>query len=216
MDDSYLVLTQTPIIPVIAIEQLEDAIPLAEALVSGGLTHLEVTLRTECAIAAMELIANKVTGATLGAGTVTTSQQFASTVSAGAQFVVSPGHNEALFQASLDTAIPLLPGAVTASEIMRVADAGFPIVKFFPAATSGGHQAIKAFQGPFPGVNFIPTGGVSPDNLSSYLSLSNVVAVGGSWMLPTALIRDKDWDGITKLAAEACNLASSLQTSKEN
>jgi len=216
MNDSYTMFSQVPIIPVIAIQHLEDAVPLAEALVAGGLTTLEVTLRTDCAAAAMKAIANQVEGAVLGAGTVTTESQFHEVVDSGARFVVSPGHNDELFKASGDTGIPLLPGAVTASEIMRVIAAGFPIVKFFPAATSGGHQAIEAFRGPFPSVKFIPTGGVNPKNLASYLSLSNVVAAGGSWMLPATLVQNKDWPGITRLATEACNLATSLLTPEES
>ncbi len=202
---SYDFLDDAPVIPVIAINQIEHAIPLAQALVAGGIRNLEITLRTDCALDAIRLIANEVEGAFVGAGTVCNAMQFEQAVSAGANFVVSPGSSAALFEVAASS-VPLLPGAVTASEVMAAREAGFNILKFFPASTSGGAAAIKAFAGPFGDIKFVPTGGIHLDNAIDYLSLNNVRAVGGSWLTPADAINDERWDVITELAVNASQL----------
>ena len=202
---SYDFLDDAPVIPVIAINQIEHAIPLAQALVAGGIRNLEITLRTDCALDAIRLIAQEVEGAFVGAGTVCNAMQFEQAVSAGANFVVSPGSSAALFEVAASS-VPLLPGAVTASEVMAAREAGFNILKFFPASTSGGAAAIKAFAGPFGDIKFVPTGGIHLDNAIDYLSLNNVRAVGGSWLTPADAINDERWDVITELAVNASKL----------
>ena len=202
---SYDFLDDAPVIPVIAINQIEHAIPLAQALVAGGIRNLEITLRTDCALDAIRLIANEVEGAFVGAGTVCNAKQFEQAVSAGANFVVSPGSSAALFEVAAGS-VPLLPGAVTASEVMAAREAGFNILKFFPASTSGGAAAIKAFAGPFGDIKFVPTGGIHLENAIDYLSLNNVRAVGGSWLTPADAINDERWDVITELAVNASQL----------
>jgi len=202
---SYDFLDDAPVIPVIAINQIEHAIPLAQALVAGGIRNLEITLRTDCALDAIRLIAQEVEGAFVGAGTVCNAMQFEQAVSAGANFVVSPGSSAALFEVAASS-VPLLPGAVTASEVMAAREAGFNILKFFPASTSGGAGAIKAFAGPFGDIKFVPTGGIHLDNAIDYLSLNNVRAVGGSWLTPADAINDERWDVITELAVNASQL----------
>lgn len=213
LPDNYLFTRQAPVIPVMVIDDIESAVPMAQALVDGGLTTLEITLRTPCAIEAIERISRDVSGAFVGAGTVSNEKQFSAVVAAGGQFVVSPGHSEALFEASRQSNVPLLPGAVTATEVMTVLNAGFPVIKFFPAGTSGGAAAIKALSGPFPQAYFVPTGGVGPANLEQYLALPNIVAVGGSWVIPTDAVARGDWQQITDLAANAVALAQSIQAS---
>ena len=199
-------LDTAPVVPVIAIESLEHAVPLAQALVSGGICNLEITLRTACAIEAIQMISNEVPGAHVGAGTVCNAEQFDAVVEAGAKFVVSPGQSALLFERSLLTNIPLLPGAVTATEIMAAREAGFTTLKFFPASTSGGAPAIQAFSGPFSDLCFVPTGGIDLTNAHSYLALSNVRAVGGSWLTPADAIRNERWDEIAQLAHNASQL----------
>ena len=202
---SYDFLDDAPVIPVIAINQIEHAIPLAQALVAGGIRNLEITLRTDCALDAIRLIAQEVEGAFVGAGTVCNAMQFEQAVSAGANFVVSPGSSAALFEVAASS-VPLLPGAVTASEVMAAREAGYNILKFFPASTSGGAAAIKAFAGPFGDIRFVPTGGINLDNAIDYLSLNNVRAVGGSWLTPADALNDERWDVITELAVNASQL----------
>ncbi|MEP6389198.1 MAG: bifunctional 4-hydroxy-2-oxoglutarate aldolase/2-dehydro-3-deoxy-phosphogluconate aldolase [Halioglobus sp.] len=210
LPESYTFVTRAPVVPVMVINDVAQAVPMARALVAGGLTALEITLRTDCALEAIRAIANEVEGADIGAGTVCSAAQMHDAVAAGARFIVSPGSSEELFATAKELSVPLLPGAVTASEVMRVREAGFPIVKFFPAGTSGGAPAIKAFQGPFGDMLFIPTGGVGLNNLSDYLNLSNVPAVGGSWILPADAVASGDWQTVTTLAREAVEFAASL------
>lgn len=209
---NYQFVTRAPIIPVMVINRLDQAIPMAEALVAGGLTTLEITLRTDCALEAIALIAGQVKDADVGAGTVCDAAQFQAAVDNGAQFIVSPGSTDELLAASNQHGVPLLPGAVTASEVMRVRAEGFPVIKFFPAGTSGGAPAIKAFSGPFADALFVPTGGVGPKNLRDYLSLPNVPAVGGSWIIPPDAIDNDDWQTVTRLAKEAVALAQSIKS----
>lgn len=195
------------IVPVIVIKELDHAVPLAKALVEGGLNILEVTLRTDAALAAIAAIASEVKGAIVGAGTVINAGQFAAAAQAGAKFVVSPGLSEEVVQASRDLKIPILPGVATASEIMLGLSLGLSTFKFFPAETSGGAPAIKALGGPFPQVRFCPTGGIGPKNLASYLSLPNVIAAGGSWMVPSDLNEADAFARAAVMAREAHALA---------
>jgi len=200
-------LRATRIVPVIVIKDLAHAVPLAKALVEGGLNILEVTLRTEAALDAIKAIASEVKGAIVGAGTVINAGQFAAAVQAGSKFVVSPGLTEEVVKASRDSRVPILPGVATASEIMQGLALGLSTFKFFPAETSGGAPAIKALGGPFPQVRFCPTGGIGAKNLSSYLSLPNVVAAGGSWMVPSDLSETDAFARAAVMAREAHNLS---------
>ena len=206
MTASYDFLDTSPVIPVIAIEAIEHAVPLAEALVAGGIVNLEVTLRTQYGLDAIRLISEQVPGANVGVGTVCSAGEFDAAVEAGASFVVSPGQSDELFERALLTDVPFLPGAVTATEVMAAKSAGFTILKFFPAGTSGGAAAIKAFSGPFADIQFVPTGGIKPENAHEYLSLSNVRAVGGTWLTPTDLIKNGRWDEIEAIARQASSL----------
>lgn len=207
----YALMQGATIVPVMVIKHIDQAVPMAQALVAGGIKHLEVTLRTNCALDAISAIANHVPDAIVGAGTVCSEQQFLAAVDAGARFIVSPGSSDALFDASHRLNTLLLPGAVTATEVMAAQAAGFQLVKFFPAGTSGGAAAIKAFQGPFAEQRFIPTGGINADNLAEYVSLSNVHAVGGSWMLPSDAIDNNNWERVAELAQAATATASRYQ-----
>ncbi|AFO88583.1 bifunctional 4-hydroxy-2-oxoglutarate aldolase/2-dehydro-3-deoxy-phosphogluconate aldolase [Phaeobacter inhibens] len=195
-----------PIVPVLVVHDVAHARPLAEALIAGGLPALEVTLRTP---AALDVIAEmaKVKGGVVGAGTLITPEDVTRAVAAGAQFGVSPGATDTLLNAAEAAGLPMLPGAATASEAMRLLDRGYDMLKFFPAEASGGAPALKAIGAPLPQISFCPTGGVSPDNADSYLSLSNVVCAGGSWVAPTKLVEAGDWDAIRDLARAASQLA---------
>ncbi len=191
------------VIPVITIPDSEFAVPLAQALVAGGLTVLEITLRSEAALASIARIAVEVPAAVVGAGTVSTPQQYRDARSAGAQFVVAPGCTDALAAAAAEAGGAFLPGAVTPSEILRVTEHGITLMKFFPAEANGGIEALKALAGPFPGIRFCPTGGVDLARANDYLALDNVDCVGGTWMVPLDLIERGDWDAIAELALEA-------------
>ena len=196
------------IVPVIVIKDLGHAVPLAEALVEGGLNVLEITLRTPAALEAIRTISASVKGAIVGAGTVINAEQFVQATSAGAKFVVSPGLTEEVVRASRDHLVPILPGVATASEIMQGLSLGLKTFKFFPAENVGGAPAIKALGGPFPQVSFCPTGGVNAKNLGSYLSLPNVVAAGGSWMVPSDLNEADAFARASAMAREARTLAA--------
>ncbi|MEY8832374.1 bifunctional 4-hydroxy-2-oxoglutarate aldolase/2-dehydro-3-deoxy-phosphogluconate aldolase [Phaeobacter italicus] len=195
-----------PIVPVLVVHDVAHARPLAEALVAGGLPALEVTLRTP---AALEVIAEmaKVKGGVVGAGTLVTPDDVTRAIAAGAQFGVSPGATDSLLDACEAQGLPMLPGAATASEAMRLLARGYDMLKFFPAEASGGAPALNAIGAPLPQISFCPTGGVSPDNAHSYLSLSNVVCAGGSWVAPSKLVEAGDWDAIRDLARAASQLA---------
>src|ERR1700761_3569749 len=195
------------VVPVIVIKDLGHAVPLAKALVEGGLNVLEITLRSPVALEAIRTISSEVKDAIVGAGTVINAEQFADAADAGAKFVVSPGLTEEVFRASRDHLLPLLPGIATASEIMRGLSMGLKTFKFFPAENVGGAPAIKALGGPFPQVSFCPTGGVSTRNLQTYLSLPNVVCAGGSWMVPSDLNEADAFARATEMAREAPALA---------
>ena len=195
------------VVPVLTIARVEQAVPLARALAEGGLTHLEVTLRTDCALAAIEAIAARVPEAVPGVGTVLRPQQLGEARSAGARFAVSPGLTPALAEVARATPdLPLLPGVATASEAMVAAGHGFEHVKFFPAGVIGGQAALKALAAPLPDIRFCPTGGVDLSNAGGYLALPNVFCVGGSWVAPADLVEKGDWAAISALARTASAL----------
>lgn len=202
MNKSREILARAPMVPVIALQDEAQAIPLAEALVRGGLPVLEVTLRTAAGLPAIRAIADAVPGAIVGAGTVRNARDFQAAVEAGSQFVITPGLSTPTLEQAAATAVPLIPGIATASELMLAMDHGLDTLKFFPAETSGGAAGLKAFAGPFPEVHFCPTGGIGMHNILDYLDLPTVLTVGGSWVVPSSLLESEDWDGITKLACE--------------
>jgi 2-dehydro-3-deoxyphosphogluconate aldolase/(4S)-4-hydroxy-2-oxoglutarate aldolase len=195
-----------PVVPVIIIEDLKSAVPLARALVAGGLKALEITLRTAAGLDAIKAIAEEVEGGVVGAGTVLDARQWDLAVKAGSKFIVSPGAGTSVLDAADQSDIPLLPGTATATEVMQVRDRGYTVMKFFPAEQAGGAPYVNALASPLAGIQFCPTGGISLKNAMDYLSLSNVVCVGGSWVAPKAMVAAGDWAGITKLAAEAAAL----------
>jgi 2-dehydro-3-deoxyphosphogluconate aldolase/(4S)-4-hydroxy-2-oxoglutarate aldolase len=199
-------LGQAPVLPVIAIQRLEDAVPLARALVAGGLPVLEVTLRSAVAFDAIAAIMREVSGAIVGAGTVLTEEQLDAVTRAGAAFAIAPGATEALYAAAKRAAIALIPAVQTASELMRGLEHGHRRFKFFPAESSGGVAALNSFAGPFPQVKFCPTGGIDATSAARYLALPNVITVGGSWMLPADALAAGDFAKIEALAREACTL----------
>ncbi|AWI85303.1 keto-deoxy-phosphogluconate aldolase [Alloyangia pacifica] len=194
-----------PVIPVLVIDDLAHARPLAEALVAGGLPVLEVTLRTPVALDAIREMA-QVEGGVVGAGTLLTPADVEAAVAAGAKFGVSPGATDRLLDACEAAELPLLPGAATASEAMALLERGYTVQKFFPAEANGGAPALKAIGAPIPQVRFCPTGGVSMKNIGDYLTLKNVLCCGGSWVAPKELMQAGDWDGIVALAREAAAL----------
>lgn len=196
-----------PVVPVLIIEDAESAVPLARALVAGGLKAIEITMRTDAALEAVRRVADEVEGAVVGAGTILNAAHFEAAVAAGSQFIVSPGTTQELLDAARGSDIPLLPGAATASEVMALREEGYQVLKFFPAEQAGGAAYLKSLSSPLAGTLFCPTGGISLKNARDYLSLPNVVCVGGSWVAPKELVAAGDWAGITKLAAEAAALA---------
>ncbi len=200
------VLRLSPVIPVLVIERTADALPLARALLAGGLKVLEITLRTPNALEVIETLARQLPDAVIAAGTVTTPEQWDAAARAGAKFAVSPGLTPALIQHAPSAPIPLLPGVATASELMTALDAGFACFKFFPAQQAGGTALLKALGGPFPDALFCPTGGITVDTAPGFLALPNVACVGGSWLAPAAAIHSGDWAAITALAQAAANL----------
>jgi 2-dehydro-3-deoxyphosphogluconate aldolase / (4S)-4-hydroxy-2-oxoglutarate aldolase len=200
------ILARAPALPVIAIERLEDAVPLARALVAGGLPVLEITLRTPVALDAIRAIRDAVPEALVGAGTVLDAAALAAVQAAGAAFAIAPGCTDALYAATRTCALPFLPAVATASELMRGLEHDFRRFKFFPAEAAGGIAALRAFAGPFPQARFCPTGGIDATNAPRYLALPNVATIGGSWMLPADAIAARDWDRIETLAREAAAL----------
>ena len=200
------VMTDAPVIPVIVLNDVNDAVPMAQALVAGGIRMLEVTLRTPAALACIEAIARHVPDAVVGAGTIRTAADAKTAAAAGARFAVSPGFTNTMAQACADVNLPLLPGVATSSEVMMAREAGFQYMKFFPAVQAGGIPMLKAWQGPFFDVKFCPTGGVSPSNAAEFLALSNVVCVGGSWLVPADAVAQKEWSRITTLAWDTATL----------
>lgn len=196
-------LTLSRVVPVVVIKNAEQAVPLARALVRGGVGVIEITLRTEAGLSAIERVAAEVPEIVVGAGTVTTPEEAAKVTRAGAQFIVLPGSPERLLSAAIDTGLPLLPGASTLTEMMRLSERGLTVMKFFPAEVSGGVGFISAVMGPLPQLRFCPTGGISAMTAPNYLALANVGCVGGSWLTPTDAVAANDWARIESLAAEA-------------
>ena len=197
---------RAPVIPVIVIDDLDKAVPLAEALVAGGLPALEVTLRTPVALQAIRAIADAVEGAVVGVGTLRTADDVKASIDAGARFGVSPGFTDAVIDAAEAEGLSMLPGVATPSEAMRAADRGFEILKFFPAEANGGVPVLKAWASPLAGLQFCPTGGVNEKNAKDYLNLSNVICVGGSWVTPKDVIEIGDWARVANLASDASGL----------
>lgn len=195
-----------PVIPVIVLQRVDDAVPVAQALVDGGVRVLEVTMRTPVALRCIEEIARAVPQAVVGAGTVRTPADARAALAAGSRFAVSPGYTETLGQACRGIGLPLLPGVASASELMAAQDGGHDFVKFFPASAAGGLPMLKALAGPFPDVSFCPTGGITPQNAREYLALPQVRVCGGSWLTPQDAVRAGDWARITRLAQEASAL----------
>ena len=195
-----------PVIPVVVINNLDDAIPLAEALVEGGIKTAEVTLRTPCALDAIHALSNHLPELIVGAGTVLSTTQLDHVRSAGARFAVSPGATHELLSAGVSDTCPLIPGVMTPSEIMTVAKMGYSFVKLFPANAAGGITMLKSLAGPLPDITFCPTGGIGPDNFRDFLQLSNVACVGGSWLVSKELVEAKQWAQIKRLAREASGI----------
>ena len=200
------VLDLAPVVPVVVIEDASDAVPLARALVAGGLPAIEVTLRTPAALDAVRAIAADVPDAVVGAGTVVTPEQVTASVAAGARFLVSPGWTDVLLEAMRASGVPFLPGVSTASEVVALLERGVREMKFFPAQAAGGTAYLKSLAGPLPQARFCPTGGIGAANAPEYLSLPNVGCVGGTWMLPADAIAARDWARVEELARAAAEL----------
>ncbi|WRC79576.1 bifunctional 4-hydroxy-2-oxoglutarate aldolase/2-dehydro-3-deoxy-phosphogluconate aldolase [Helicobacter pylori] len=200
MQDKIIeVLQISPIVPVVMIEDIKDAVPLAQSLIEGGIQIIEVTLRSSCALEAIELIAKNVPKMRVGAGTILNPTQLEQAQNRGAEFLISPGLTIKLLEYAKKKDMPLIPGVSSSSEVMQALELGYNALKFFPAEYCGGVKLLNAFNGPFKGVKFCPTGGISADNMHSYLNLENVLCVGGSWLTPKNLIQNKEWDKITEI-----------------
>ncbi|WRD91790.1 bifunctional 4-hydroxy-2-oxoglutarate aldolase/2-dehydro-3-deoxy-phosphogluconate aldolase [Helicobacter pylori] len=200
------VLQISPIIPVVVIENIKDAVPLAQSLVEGGIHIIEVTLRSSCALEAIELIAKNVPKMRVGVGTILNPTQLEQAQNRGAEFLISPGLTIKLLEYAKKKDMPLIPGVSSSSEVMQALELGYNALKFFPAEYCGGVKLLNAFNGPFKGVKFCPTGGISTDNMHSYLNLENVLCVGGSWLTPKNLIQNKEWDKITEICKRSLAL----------
>ncbi|ANH47149.1 bifunctional 4-hydroxy-2-oxoglutarate aldolase/2-dehydro-3-deoxy-phosphogluconate aldolase [Helicobacter pylori] len=207
MQDKIIeVLQISPIVPVVVIDNIKDAVPLAQSLIEGGIQIIEVTLRSSCALEAIELIAKNVPKMRVGAGTILNPTQLEQAQNRGAEFLISPGLTIKLLEYAKKKDMPLIPGVSSSSEVMQALEWGYSALKFFPAEYCGGVKLLNAFNGPFKGVKFCPTGGISVDNMRSYLNLENVLCVGGSWLTPKHLIQNKEWDKITEICKRALAL----------
>ena len=195
-----------PVIPVIVIEDINDAVPIAESLLAGGIKVLEITLRTNCALKAIEIIANKVPEAIVGAGTLRSKSDVTNAKLAGSQFAVSPGYTNEIGMICKEIELPLLPGVATSSEVMKANNDGYNFLKLFPAEVVGGIRLLKGFSGPFTDVQFCPTGGVTIESAPDFLALPNVPVCGGTWLTSKNLVKDKNWSEITKLAKQASSI----------
>lgn len=205
MDAAHL-LRNSAIVPVVNIDDPQTAVPLAETLLAAGLGTIEITLRTPLALESIELVATAFPEAVVGAGSVRTASHFAEVKEAGARFAVSPGASELLLKAAKENGMPFVPGATTASDIIRLQEWGYSLVKFFPAELAGGTQMLKALGAPLPETRFFPTGGITPELAPNYLNLENVVCIGGSWIAPSKLIGARDFKEIARLARDAALL----------
>lgn len=194
---------QSPIIPVVAIQSAADAVPLANALIEGGINVIEITLRTDSALQSIQNIAKEVPQMNIAAGTVLNPHHYQQAIDAGAKLIISPGITHNLLLKGQDNSVPLLPGISSASELMQIIELGYSRCKFFPATAAGSHSMLKAFKGPFGQVKFCPTGGITLDNAKSFLNLANVMCVGGSWLSPIELIKEKRWKEITTIAKDS-------------
>ncbi|MGL2634260.1 bifunctional 4-hydroxy-2-oxoglutarate aldolase/2-dehydro-3-deoxy-phosphogluconate aldolase [Helicobacter pylori] len=207
MQDKIIEILQiSPIVPVVVVENIKDAVPLAQSLIEGGIPIIEVTLRSSCALEAIELIAKNVPKMRVGAGTILNLTQLEQAQNKGAEFLISPGLTIKLLEHAKKKDMPLMPGVSSSSEVMQALELGYNALKFFPAEYCGGVKLLNAFNGPFKGVKFCPTGGISVDNMRSYLALENVVCVGGSWLTPKDLVQNKEWDKITEICKRALAL----------
>ncbi|RVY54376.1 bifunctional 4-hydroxy-2-oxoglutarate aldolase/2-dehydro-3-deoxy-phosphogluconate aldolase [Helicobacter pylori] len=207
MQDKIIeVLQISPIVPVVVVEDIKDAVPLAQSLIEGGIPIIEVTLRSSCALEAIELIAKNVPKMRVGAGTILNPTQLEQAQNRGAEFLIGPGLTIKLLEHAKKKDMPLIPGVSSSSEVMQALEWGYSALKFFPAEYCGGVKLLNAFNGPFKGVKFCPTGGISADNMRSYLNLENVLCVGGSWLTPKNLIQNKEWDKITEICKRALAL----------
>ncbi|WP_441698044.1 bifunctional 4-hydroxy-2-oxoglutarate aldolase/2-dehydro-3-deoxy-phosphogluconate aldolase [Helicobacter pylori] len=207
MQDKIIEILQiSPIVPVVVIENIKDAVPLAQSLIEGGIQIIEVTLRSSCALEAIELIAKNVPKMRVGAGTILNPTQLEQAQNRGAEFLISPGLTIKLLEYAKKKDMPLIPGVSSSSEVMQALELGYNALKFFPAEYCGGVKLLNAFNGPFKGVKFCPTGGISADNMRSYLNLENVLCVGGSWLTPKNLIQNKEWDKITEICKRSLAL----------
>ena len=205
------IFAKAPVIPVITIDDLDTAVDLCRALVDGGLPVLEVTLRTDLGLAAIPLIKAAIPSAIVGAGTVLNPQDLDRALTAGSEFVITPGLTPALLQAGSRCGVPFMPGVASVRELMCCLDDGLTALKFFPAEANGGAKTLKAFAGPFPEVAFCPTGGVGPDNLAEYLAVPSVKTVGGRWVTPRKVVAQQDWSTVSRLAREACEQVDRLR-----
>ncbi|MCB5204296.1 2-dehydro-3-deoxy-phosphogluconate aldolase [Neorhizobium sp. T786] len=207
-DNLLAILRAQPVVPVLIVEDARSAVPLARALVAGGLKAIEITMRTPAALEAIKAVAAEVEGANVGAGTILNSRDFDAAVKAGSTFIVSPGVTRGILDAAKASEVPLLPGTANASDVMVLREEGIDVVKFFPAEQAGGAPYLKALSSPLAGTFFCPTGGISLKNARDYLALPNVICVGGSWVAPKEMVAAGDWAGITKLASEAAALTA--------
>jgi 2-dehydro-3-deoxyphosphogluconate aldolase / (4S)-4-hydroxy-2-oxoglutarate aldolase len=208
--DFERMLSETRVVPVVEMPRVEDAVPLASALAEGGLPCAEITFRTAAAAAAIAAISAALPAFLVGAGTVLSVRQAEEAIAAGARFLVSPGFDDAVVEFARDSGVPMLPGVCTPSEIARAVSQGLDLVKFFPAEAAGGLGYLKAVAAPFGAVRFVPTGGIGPANLTSYLEHPQVVACGGSWMVKRQMIADGDFAAITRMTAEAVSMAAAV------
>ncbi len=202
------IMNSSPIVPVMVISNVEHAVPLAKALVAGGITTLEITLRTEAALESITRIKAEVPEATVGAGTIINIDTLNKAIAAGAEFIVSPGTTDAMIDAAIATGVPLLPGVANPSEAMRLLEKGITEMKFFPAEAAGGIPMLKSIGAPIPQITFCPTGGINQKNVKDYYKLPNVACVGGSWMCAANLVEAENWDEITRLSIEAIKIAT--------
>ncbi|UBO73799.1 bifunctional 4-hydroxy-2-oxoglutarate aldolase/2-dehydro-3-deoxy-phosphogluconate aldolase [Aeromonas rivuli] len=202
------VFAASPLVPVMVINELDQALPMVRALLAGGISVFEITLRTPVALEAIKLIAEAMPDAMVGAGTVLNSAQYDAAVAAGARFVISPGMTPALLAHGASGTAPLIPGVATASEVMQALEAGYDHLKFFPAEANGGTKALAAIAAPLPQIRFCPTGGIGPHNVADYLALKYVATVGGSWMLPAEALKSGNWAEVTRLSREAVALVA--------
>lgn len=200
------ILDLAPVIPVVVVDSVEQAVPLARALVRGGIPVIEITLRSAAGLGAIEAVASQVEGMVVGAGTVVTPEQVQQVKDAGAQFIVTPGSPPRLLDAALASGVPLLAGAGTLTEMLTLAEAGLTAMKFFPAEASGGRPYLSAVSGPCPQLRFCPTGGITPETAAAWLAMPNVGCIGGSWLTPKDAVAQGDWARIEALAAEAAAL----------